>query len=425
MEEKEKFTEELEQEVEKALDEILSGAKKRELTEEETESYALLEPVEEDETLQKELEELIGEILTIEWEIIPEIAEEAYNKCRKLRSSHLDPTTLKLLDFLERVLEEVRSPEKVEARHLELIKKAGDILYRYKFENLPAEEVLEELKVLSQEEEVIREETKEEEPELELELELEPEKPSAEAEPVMEKEKEETPSPISPPSAPGFEEKFFEQLLRTYERIVAVEELLKEGLFKGSRKLLLKARKEIEDFLGENYQEELREREKRIQEFLRQQEKKVVEVPPLEKVLWCQTLSQELFIPLDEVAFTGEIKDYWRRSLSEGIFPLKLLKGGSFWRRWFGKIGPKLQGELAQKSEKELANLVFKTNKPLTSETQLVLLWKEGKGLALLVNEYKIESVDSRMEWLPAEPPFIGKTIKEGSEIFLFSVTHT
>ncbi|QJA06714.1 hypothetical protein FVE67_07870 [Thermosulfurimonas marina] len=433
MAEKDKITEELEQEVEKALESIFSAAKKTELKEEEIEGYSLLEPiVEGEEALKKEFEELIGEILTIEWEIIPEITEKAYQKCQKLRAAELDRTNQKLLEFLEKILEEIRSPEKIEALHLDLLKKTGSLLYQYNFEGLAQEKVLHELKELEKTLEKEKEELK-----LELEVETE-EKPlpeisetpqevlHVEDHPPLSPEVEPIPEPPRPSAPPPKrkempEDHLLQQLLRTYERLVAIEALLKQGALKGSRKLLLKAQKEIREILGEKYQEELERREREILAFLEKQEKE--KVPALERALWCRTLSRELLIPLEEVAFYGEIQDHWRKSLSEGLFPLKLLKGRGLFSRWFGKIRPKLQGELAQKPEKELEGLTFKTNKLLTTETKLVLLWKEGQGLALLANDYKIIQVDPNIEWLPANPPFLGRALMNGTEIYIFSVT--
>ncbi len=147
MEEKEKIDEhELELEVEKALDEIFKGAKKTELKEEEIEGYSLLEPVVEgEEAFKRQLEELVGEILTIEWEIVPEIAGKALEKCRLLQTYKLDPDNQKLIKILEVLLEEIQNPEKVTAQRLELLKKAGDLLYKHNFE---AAEVSSDIKEL-------------------------------------------------------------------------------------------------------------------------------------------------------------------------------------------------------------------------------------------------------------------------------------
>ena len=451
MEEKDKEQQELELEleVEKALDEIFKTAKPTELKEEEIEGYSLLEPIieEGEESFRHLLEELVGEILTIEWEIIPEIAEKAIEKCKKLQQFKLDIPNQRLLKILETILVEVKTPERVTAPKLDLLKKAGDLLYKHNFEQREVgEEVAELEKALKTlEEEVAVPEKEAELPELELELELEepareeappappevevpreeekpPERPLTER-PVPEKPIPETPVRASAEPAAEIPD-LTRQFLQEYERWVAVEELARLGRKKALRKLILKAKNECREILlrmDPTLEKVLAQKEEEIRNFIAEKEKRP-RLPVIREALWCKTPTRVLIIPLEEVAFAGEILSHWRSSLMEGVFPLKLLKGRGLWARFFGKVAPKLQGPLAEKSERELQKMVFKTNKPLTSEKKLILLWKEEQSLALLAEDFKVISLDPDLEWGPADPPFLGKTLLDNTEAYLFSL---
>jgi len=427
MEEKKIDELELEKEVEKALDDIFKDAQKTELKEEEIEGYSLLEPVVEgEEAFKRDLEELVGEILTIEWEIIPEIAEKAAEKCRRLQQYKLDEENLRLIRLLENLLTEVSSPEKVTAQKLEILKKAGDLLYKHNFENL---EVASEVAELEKGLESLEPEEKKSELELELELEV-PEIPSPKEEPTVSTSLSPSPpreeAPTSPLLSPPPEvEALIKQLLKDYERLVAIDELAKLGRRKALRKLLVKARTELRETLlrvDKNYESLLSKKEEEIRNFISSKEPKKT-LPDLKEVLWCRTPTRSLIIPIEEVAFAGDIEEHWRSHLLEGLFPLKLLKGKGLWARLFGKVRPKLRGPLAEKEEKELQNMVFKTNKLLTHENKLVLLWRDNHSLALLVEDFKLVTFDTPPEWTAAEPPFLAKTRLGDEEAYLFSVT--
>ncbi|MBX6422394.1 hypothetical protein [Thermosulfurimonas sp. F29] len=430
MEEKKIDELELEKEVEKALDDIFKGARKTELKEEEIEGYSLLEPVVEgEEAFKRDLEELVGEILTIEWEIIPEIAEKAADKCRRLQQYKLDSDNLKLIRLLENLLTEVRSPEKITAQKLEILKKAGDLLYKHNFENLEVSSEIADL-----EKGLKAAEQEEKELELELELETQEEVPREEVVPTVS-----PPSPVSPPSEeprisvsppssstrPPETENLISQLLKDYERLVALDELARLGRRKALRKLLLKAQNELRETLlrvDKKYEALLSKKEEEIRNFVASKESRKT-VPEIKEAFWCRTSLRALLIPEDEVAFAGEIEDHWRPHLLEGIFPLRLLKGKGLWNSLFGKVRPKLRGSLSEKEEKELRKMVFKTNKLLTHESKLILLWKDNHSLALLVEDFRLVTLDSNLEWIPAEPPFLAKTRFEDEEVYLFSVT--
>ena len=403
MSEKENI-QDLELEVEKALDKIFKEAKKTELKEEEIETYSLLEPVAEgEEGLKKDLEELIGEILTLEWEIVPEISEKALKKCQKLKSQSLDATNQELISLLEAYLKEVKHPANLTPEKLDHLKQLGNIIYVYNFEDKNIEKDLKEFKAKIEKE--VAEQSKPEE--------------------IM--------KDFSHKKSPKGEHQtkinlLINQLLKDYQRLVAIKELLDRNKKRAIKKLLTKSKYEIEKTLltlNKDYEKQLREREKEIKEFIRQKEettKTQIKIEANEGLL-CKTLNKTILIPIDEVAFASDIEDWWRPYLHEGQFPLKLLRGKGFLKQLFGKIKPKLQGELAEKEEQELKKLRIKTNKLLTSEKKLIILWKNGKGLVVLVEDYKLINIDPNTIWRPAKEPFIGKALIEGREVFLFSIT--
>jgi len=401
MSEKENI-QDLELEVEKALDKIFKEAKKTELKEEEIETYSLLEPVAEgEEALKKDLEELIGEILTLEWEIVPEISEKALKKCQKLKSQSLDATNQELISLLEAYLKEVKHPANLTPEKLDHLKQLGNIIYVYNFEDKNIEKDLKEFKA-----------------KIEKEV-AEQSKPEEIIKDFSHKEslKGEHQTKIN---------LLINQLLKDYQRLVAIEELLDRNKKRAIKKLLTKSKYEIEKTLltlNKDYEKQLREREKEIKEFIRQKEETTKIKIEANEGLLCKTLNKTILIPIDEVAFASDIEDWWRTYLHEGQFPLKLLRGKGFLKQLFGKIKPKLQGELAEKEEQELKKLRIKTNKLLTSEKKLIILWKNGKGLVVLVEDYKLINIDPNTIWRPAKEPFIGKTLIEGGEVFLFSIT--
>ncbi len=440
MKEKEEI-QELELEVEKALDEIFKGAKKTELREEEIETYTLLEPVAEgEEALKKDLEELVGEILTLEWEIIPEIGEKALQKCQKLKAQPLDSTNRELISLLEIYLKEIRNLDALTPQKLDHLKQLGNIIYAYNFEGKDIKKELAEFKArVEKEREAEKEAAPEVTPKVE-ELSLELEEPVVKEEPVIPKEPEappvletleelkppeKEPSPLEKRPSPGeVPEELIRQLLKDYQRMIAIEELLSFNKIKAIRKLLLKSRKEIEETLlpiRPDIKRELEIREREIRKFLRQKEEKLK--VDIKEGLLCRTATRTILIPIEEVAFAGDIEEFWKPYLHEGFFPLKLLRGKGFWNRWFGKIKPKLQGELAEKEENELKEIKLKTNKLLTTETKLVIAWKEGKGLAILCQDFKLISVDPQIHWIPEREPMIARALIDDEEVYLFSVT--
>ena len=392
----------IELEVEKAFDAIFQQAKKIELKEEDVEIYPLLEPISEEEDLKKDWEELIG-ILTLNWEIVPEISEKVIEKCQEMKKKSLDDTNQELIALLEDYLNKVKILDKLGPEETSCLRQLGKIIYDYNFEGKDVKKNLEELKnnIKKDTAEQIKKDT------------IEQRNKDVEKKEVWEQKIDFLVS----------------QLLKDYQRLVAIEEFLKRNKRHAINKLIIKGKDEIENILlglDKTYKIRLTEKEKEIREFIRKKDKEEktekIEIKVKEGLL-CKTMNKNILIPIDEVAFASDIKDWWRPYLHQGEFPLKLLKGKGLFNQIFGKIKSKIQGELKQKEERELRKIIIKTNKLLATEKKLVILWKNEKGLVFLTEDYKLINIDTNITWEPQKEPFIGKALIEGEEVFLFSIT--
>ncbi len=404
---------EIELQIEKGFEELTSFAERPVLKEEEVERLRLLEPAEEDP--EELLKEFIVLAMTLERETVIEVSGRLLELYERLKGG-LDPLSNEVLDIMEHYIKDIPHPEVFQEKINEF-KVLADFLYMHRFERADILEKIEKFRVKF---EAVKQE---EPPVLQLELEEVPEEPKKE-ELVLEEKKEEEEDEV-------FRAKtalFVSHLLRSYQRLVAMEELMKLErkdavleLFSRQKEDLLKTLEEVAPELLPQLKEKEEEIRRVVSEEVEEREEKEALELDVSEGLLCKTGEKYILIPIDEVAFAGEIEDHWRPYLLKGTFPLRLLKGRGLFSKFFGKVAPKLKGELSHLEEKELVKLEFETNKPLTTESKLVLVWKNGKGLAYLVEDFKLVNLRD-VKWEPEEGPFVAKTTLNEGEVYLLSL---
>ena len=125
---------------------------------------------------------------------------------------------------------------------------------------------------------------------------------------------------------------------------------------------------------------------------------------------------EKWLVPAEEVAYIGAFKENWRNKIN-GQFPLRLLLG--FWVYFsFVKLKNKLTGELREKEEKELRQLSLPVLKESPNGQELLLLWKNGKGGAVICDETEFLEIPSQAKLIGQEKPLV---CFEDQKIPLFS----
>ncbi|NPB09911.1 MAG: hypothetical protein GXO17_06110 [Thermodesulfobacteria bacterium] len=123
--------------------------------------------------------------------------------------------------------------------------------------------------------------------------------------------------------------------------------------------------------------------------------------PPFTEAYFCRLGEENIVVPAEQVCYVGKFKESWRSRLEKG-FPLKLILG--FWAHFsFIKLKNKLMGELAKKSEIKLRKMVLPVLKESPTGGTLLIIWKDGEGGVLIVDEAAPQSIPEDAKFISGE----------------------